>query len=131
MQKITRDTIIKVGDIVDLEGYKREVLAIVDRAIIFDYRSHYGSQIDTLEGLVVGNYSLVIPEWKASELKEGEGYWYLDSLGDQSTSTWESHPKHRFRLKSNNIYRTEEDANQAYKKIIGEKELLKILKKKT
>jgi len=58
-------------------------------------------------------------EWDAKKLKEGDCYWYLNSAGDLISMKWEINNIHAFRLRSNNVYPTEEAAQKAYDEIMN------------
>ena len=60
-----------------------------------------------------------VEKWSADKLKKGDEYWYIESYGEIEYSMWESDVVDNFRLKSGNIYQTEEIAQEAYNKIIN------------
>lgn len=60
-----------------------------------------------------------ITEWSADSLKEGDEYWFIDTVCKPSISSWTNHRFDLFRLKSKNIYRTREEAEEAYKRIMN------------
>lgn len=59
-----------------------------------------------------------ITEWSADKLKDGDEYYYAKA-GGVGESGWSNDEVDRFRLKSKNIYRTREEAEEEYKRIMN------------
>ncbi len=60
-----------------------------------------------------------ITEWSADKLEEGDEYYYMDDMGAIYGDCWDNEKMDHFRLKSKNIYRTKEEAEEAYKRIMN------------
>ena len=57
-------------------------------------------------------------EWSHDMLRYGDRYWFIGSVCTVHQGEWTNHKFDLYRLKTNNIYRTREDAWTAYKKIM-------------
>jgi hypothetical protein len=57
-------------------------------------------------------------EWKAEELKVGDIYWYLDSNAGIYQDVYFINKTTQYRLKTGNVFETQEQAEAHYKKVM-------------
>ena len=119
MQKITSTTIIKKGDIVRSAGRRKviEVLGEIYFLSILECYDRFDS-IYTIEDLIYFDYYLDTPVWSPKDLKKRDEYWYIGSRGDIWKSSWKESIDDLIRLRSDNIFETEESAEARLKEIL-------------
>ena len=124
---------LKVGDIIKIDSYFHKVLDKTDNLVAIskswreDWTHKEGSSLSYachFSEHDLKDYTLVTPEWKASELKDGDKYWYISCQVcyglETDYTTWDNNDEvDRFHLKSGNIYKTEEDAEKACQEIMN------------
>ena len=59
-----------------------------------------------------------VKEWKADELNLDDEYWFIDDFGLCKSSIWYNDDPDKFRLKTNNIFQSEADAEKRLKEIM-------------
>ncbi len=126
---------LKIGDIIKHKDMFHKILDKTDNLVavsfcrleehskenIKEYSLRYSCHFSEYD---LKDFTLVIPEWKASELKYGDRYWYINcglpynSIG-VDWAIWHNDKFDRFHLKSGNIYQTEKDAEKAYQEIMN------------
>lgn len=119
---ITKDTVIKKGDIV-VDGkdgaYPRKVITVIDGAIILEQHVYYSGQIYTIEGLSDIGYYLQTPEW---EPEIGAEYFFIGDGGNTINSMWDNISHDNNRKNFMGILKTREEAQARLEEI---KKLLK------
>lgn len=119
MQKLTKDTELKVGDILVSGKSKKKVLAICGNLVA---SSAWGNFVEfgawlTWEQMVSYNYDLEVPEWVP---KSNEDFFFIDSRGTVAINYWQHtyEGATKFRITTKNYYKTKEDAQKALDKIL-------------
>lgn len=117
--KITPETKLKVGDVVD----SRTILAILEPVYFLSMikKPFYGGthcHRDQLNGL-----ELEEKEWSPEELKEGDVYWSIAFFSFSRCIKavdyfFTNDEADNWRIKSGNCFRSQEEAEAYYKKIM-------------
>lgn len=118
---------LKVGDVIkNKDAYFCKVLDKTDNLVALSYAwrvnsvdkeknssscSCYATEYELKE------HTLVTPEWKASELKVGDIYFYITNYGSSANVPWNNDKYDIFRLKAGLIYQTKELAQKAIEEI--------------
>ena len=122
---------LKKGDVIQSDNHFTKVISVINEDVVAlsnsweikDGKEHISDSSQSLCGIYCAydlkKYALVTPEWKASELKVGDKYWCLDIYGNVVGGLWGGDNVDRYRLKTNNIYQTEKDAEEAYELIMS------------
>lgn len=116
----------KVNDIIiNKSGKKRQILEVLTQTYIvsvLDKFEYADSDLFTETELDKRGYTLyqepkpkIVWGDKNSMFKD---YWYLDSCGYVSSSNWTNNSYDIFRLKTNNIFDTEEECEARLKEIL-------------
>lgn len=127
-------TTIKKGTILRekvFDGDYRKVLAVADDVVFTSgweedkeslIKEKSGCSFYTLD-YITENYDIVEEEWKAEDLKEGDTYWCLDSVGDTVQGTRRNdvvgEDVFNYRLKTKNVFPTEKKAKEYRDKIMN------------
>lgn len=111
----------KKGDvIVNRYGGKRKVLEVYGCLYFLcltDSESY--AETYTEKDLDEYGFKLDVPEWKPEKLKKGDEYWIIDSTGSVGISYYGDSEGHKYRLKTGNVYGTEQEAQEALDKIMN------------
>ena len=117
--KITLETKIKKGDVM-IDRDKREVRIIETLGEIY-FLSGWSKEdtgyIFTINQIVMDNYELLTPEWSASNLQDGDRYYYIDYHSVEWT-LWKNSSTDLFRLKMGLIVENEEAGRAKIKEIM-------------
>lgn len=123
MTTIKKGTILKKKD----EDVYRKVFLVIDDVVFLS--THWfskmavqhanGGEEFNLLSFITENYDIVEEEWKPENLKPGDGYWFIDSVGDVWKGKFENESYDKFRLKSKNIFPTKEKAEEYRDKILN------------
>lgn len=103
---------IKVGEVGELND-----------EIIFDgykFVDFLGKKFSDVEFMLLEHCGFIeeVKEWKADELKFQEEYYFINSMCIMTYTNWENDNIDKFRLKTNNIFQSKEDAEKRLKEII-------------
>jgi hypothetical protein len=110
----------KINDIIiNKEGNKRKILeAFTNVYIISNYDDFLISAgTATQEFLDQKGYTLH-DEWSPENLKDGDEYWYIDSMTYIESDYWEGSTKDQYRLKTKNVFTDEASAKARLKEIM-------------
>lgn len=115
--KITNDTKLKVGDIVD----RRTILAILEPVYFLSCKDDSKKARLNFHREELNDMELSVKEWSPNDLKEGDKYWYFDTIcnGVQiSSKEYLNSVADKFYIDLGNCYQTREAAEEVYKKIM-------------
>ena len=115
----------KINDIIaDSYGNKRKVLEVFTQTYTLSYYDHFdrASGLFTEKQLDKEDYTLYQEpkpkiEWGSEESK-GKEYWFIDSVGEIDCGEWNGSGVDNFRLKTKNVFDTEEEADAKLKEIM-------------
>ncbi len=122
---------MKKGDYITDGKYIRKVLAVVDGDLIGyshnweiedtedikknSENSFYGFALKTnLER----SWKVMEKEWRPEDLKDGDKYYFIDCFGYIFSAVCTNQKADLYRLKTKNIYKDQESAEEALKKIM-------------
>lgn len=124
---------MKKGDYITDGEITRKVLAVIDGDLIglsYDWEikdeEHYKQirqnefcQFRPKQSLENSGWKVVEKEWRPEDLKKGDKYWYISDWGVATNPTvWDNDKTDLYRLKTKNIYKDKESAEEALKKIM-------------
>jgi len=115
----------KVNDIIiNKDGGKRKILEVFTQTYTLSYYDHFdgASGPCTEKQLDEEDYTLYQEpkpkiEWGSEESK-GEEYWYIDDGGLVFSICWVNNKEDNFRLKTKNVFDTEEECDAKLKEIM-------------
>ena len=124
---------MKKGDYITNGEYTRKVLAVIDGDLIgFSYdwningdtehhkqtreNEFHAFQLKTW--IEKNGWKVVEKEWRPEDLKKGDKYWFLDSCGNIFSEVWTNQKEDIYRLKTKNVHKDQELAEEALKKIM-------------
>jgi hypothetical protein len=124
---------MKKGDYITNGEYIRKVLAVADGdLIVFSYdwningdtehhkqtreNEFHAFQLKTW--IEKNGWKVVEKEWRPEDLKKGDKYWFLDSCGNIFSEVWTNQKEDIYRLKTKNVHKDQELAEEALKKIM-------------
>lgn len=122
---------LKKGDIIQINNRFRKVISIINEdlvALSADWYKHNSKEnieqwSQSFNNLYtqydLKDYILVKQEWSWKDLKVGDEYCHINSMGDIYNTIWSNYEIDLFRAKSGNIYQTEKEAEEAYKLIMS------------
>ena len=121
---------LKVGDVIQSGDYFRKIIDVFPNSVLVSVSWNNNSEdnykemskkeaSDLYSEYDLKDYTLVKQEWSWKKLKQNDNYWFLDAYGNLNTSIWTANEYDLFRAKSDNIYQTKKDAQEAYKLIMS------------
>ena len=123
---------LKKGDVLQNGDYFKKVISVINEDMIVlsftwsnisskEYTAKMSQETSGIYGQYeLKNYTLVKKDLSWRDLKEEDEYWYLDSTGNIFCGRpFNDGEIFLFRAKSNNIYQTKKDAEEAYKVIMS------------
>lgn len=123
--KITLESKLKKGDIVENHNNKYEIVKVDDSLYFYKDKDLIKTgyiTITTIEHFVDWGYELLTPEWSAEEsLREHKKYWFISILESEvkiDWCFWSDDEADNFRLKMGLIVENEEAGRAKIKEIM-------------
>ncbi len=124
---------MKKGDYITNGEYTRKVFAVIDEDLIaysIPWSAEEPEEIkkasensfnsfDLKTHLEKAGWKVVEKEWRPEDLKKGDKYWYISDWDVATSPTvWDNDKTDLYRLKAKNVFKDQESAEEALKKIM-------------